>query len=170
MKLFLNFNVSTNSRQPPAKENRVTVIQKTLQTLGISTLALLTLASAALAQGPMGGPPPGGMGGPGGGMRRMGDELNLTEKQKAKMKAISEASRPKMMAIFQDPKMTREQKMAKIRPIADAQRKQMMAILTPVQRKKAAALMAKRPPMGGPGMGGPGGMRRGMGGPPAPGQ
>ena len=158
------------------------MIQKTLQTLGISTLALLTLDSAALAQGPMGGPPPGGMGGPGGGMRRggmggpgggmrrMGDELNLTEKQKAKMKAISEASRPKMMAIFQDPKMTREQKMAKIRPIADAQRKQMMAILTPVQRKKAAALMAKRPPMGGPGMGGPGGMRRGMGGPPAPGQ
>ena len=80
----------------------------------------------------------------GGGMDRMAKELGLTDAQKAKMRAIMQAQRPRMKALRENQSLTGDQKMSKMREMRAARMKQMAAILTPVQRKKMQAMMKDR--------------------------
>lgn len=138
----------------------------TVLSLGACLLAggLLHGASAGPTQKPGQGMtgPGGGPGGQGGrGMRflqRMGDELNLTAAQKAKLQPIAKASREKMMALRDDQTLTEDQRRAKFKAIRDERNKKIAAILTPAQKKKFAEITAKMAQRGPGGWGGrPGG-------------
>ncbi len=69
-------------------------------------------------------------------MERYTTELNLTDEQKPKVKAVLEESNKKMREIFSDQSMDREQRMEKMRPIREEQNKKMKKILTEEQYKK----------------------------------
>jgi Spy/CpxP family protein refolding chaperone len=102
---------------------------------------------------PAGAPPPGGPG-----MRGQAglEQLNLTDDQKPKVKAILEDQRKKMGDLRQDTSLSREDKMAKRKAIQDDTATQMKAVLTADQFQKwqdmQSQMRSRRP--GGPPPGG----------------
>jgi Spy/CpxP family protein refolding chaperone len=129
-----------------------------------SLLAFGTVANAGdttntpPATPPAGAPPPGGPpGGPGmrgqAGFERIAEQLNLTDDQKPKVKAIIEDQRKKMGDLRQDTSLSREDKMAKRKAIQDDTVAQMKAVLTADQFQKWQVMqpqMRNRPPGGTP--------------------
>lgn len=123
-----------------------------MKTFNFAVLAACSLALAAplaptFAQAPpmhgpmMGGPMHGPMGGMHGGrMRMMGDELGLTDAQKAKMQPILMSSRQQMMALRTNTAMPPAARMAKMQSMRKNMMTKMMAILTPAQRTKLKAM------------------------------
>ena len=63
-------------------------------------------------------------------------DLNLSEEQGQKMKALNEESRTKMEAIRNDASLNDDQKKAKMMEFRKSQNEKRMAILTPEQKKK----------------------------------
>ncbi|OJU27550.1 MAG: hypothetical protein BGN92_12345 [Sphingobacteriales bacterium 41-5] len=63
-------------------------------------------------------------------------DLNLTEEQGQKMKALNEEGRAKMEAVRNDASLNDDQKKAKMMELRKAQNEKRMAILTPEQKKK----------------------------------
>ncbi len=120
-------------------------------TLGTSLVSAAHAApDAPKMGGRMGGP---GMGGPGGrmrggggmrGMGRMTKDLNLTDAQKVKIKAMMDASMTQMKAMRGNTSLTPDQKKAKMKTMREANMKKMNAILTPAQRTKMQAMMKER--------------------------
>jgi Spy/CpxP family protein refolding chaperone len=146
---------------------------KSTKTLFLTALAvggLLALGMAANAADtantppstpPAGTPPPGlPPGGPGmrgqGGFDFIAKQLNLTDDQKPKVKAILEDQRKKMGELRQDTTLSNEDKMAKRKTIQDSTATQMKAILTAEQFEKWQAMQSKMRPHrpGGPPPGG----------------
>ena len=142
---------------------------KSTKTLFLTALAvggLLALGMAANAADtadnppstpPAGTPPPGGPpGGPGmrgqAGFDRVAEQLNLTDDQKPKVKAILEDQRKKMGDLRQDTSLTPEDHKAKVKAIRENTVTQMKAVLTADQFQKWQAMqpqMRNRPPGGG---------------------
>lgn len=128
---------------------------------------LLTLSPAGLADDatntppsapPAGGPPPGGPRGPGMRSRpdfgRIAEQLNLTDDQKPKVKAILDDQQEQMRGLWQDQDMSREDRMAKMKSIREDTDAKLKAVLTADQFQKFQDM---RPRMGGPRNGPPGG-------------
>jgi len=120
--------------------------------------------------GPGGGPQAGQGGGPGGGPRqsyfeRMGEQLALTDDQKAQAAKLQEEFSPQMAALREDASLTDEQRREKFRDLAGQQAEAFRKILTPEQQKKLDELAVQREQAG---PGGPGG-QGGPGGPGGPG-
>lgn len=84
-----------------------------------------------------GGP---GRGGMRGGPMRMMKELNLTADQQTKIKAIMEASQPKMKALRDNKTLAEKDRRAQMMKIRKADMVKINAILTPDQRTKLAAM------------------------------
>ena len=63
-------------------------------------------------------------------------DLNLTEEQGQKMKALNEEGRAKIEAVRNDASLNDDQKKAKMMELRKAQNEKRMAILTPEQKKK----------------------------------
>jgi len=117
---------------------------------------------------PAGGPPGGPPGGPG--MRgrpnfdMIAQQLNLTEDQKPKFRAIMDTRMQKMRDLRQNPdfaNLSQDERGAKVRAIQDESEAQMKALLTPEQFEKwqkmpAMGMRGRRmgPPPGGPNAGG----------------
>ncbi len=139
---------------------------------------ILTLALAATVAAPLslhaqdgdkpkrpGGPGgPGSQGGPGGRfspeerLKRMTEQLTLTQEQQDKIKKIFEDGREEMGKLRDLPE---DQRREKGREFFKAQSEKVMGVLTPEQQEKYKAAMAERMKREG-GPGGPGG-RRGEG-------
>jgi Spy/CpxP family protein refolding chaperone len=136
-------------------------------TLGVAAAALLTLPSLSLADDkPAGerGKRPGGPGGPGARvspeerLKHMTETLGLSQEQQDKVKAIQEKNGPAMKEIFAKGRenLTEEDK-TKMRELMKTQMEEIGAVLTPEQKEKWQAEMAKRRqggPEGGPRRGG----------------
>ena len=137
---------------------------KSTKTLFIAALAvgsLLAFGTVANADDttnnppstpPAGGPP----GGPGmrgqNGFDFIAKQLNLTDDQKPKVKAILEDQRKKMGDLRQDTSLTPEDHKAKVKAIRENTVTQMKAVLTADQFQKWQAMqpqMRNRPPGGG---------------------
>jgi Spy/CpxP family protein refolding chaperone len=67
-------------------------------------------------------------------------ELNLTQDQKDKIKAIQEAQKAKLLPIRKNKSLTLEQKKEQMKPIVKDTMKQIAAILTPEQKAKLKEL------------------------------
>lgn len=83
--------------------------------------------------------PEGRKGGPGGGaemMKKMAEELKLTDDQKPKFEAIMKEQGEKMREVFQDQNLSREDKQAKMKELREANQAKIKAILTPEQAEK----------------------------------
>jgi len=70
----------------------------------------------------------------GGHGRKMMDNLNLSEEQKAKLKAEREANKAQLDAIRNDASLSETQKKEKAKSIHEAQKAKMQSILTPAQK------------------------------------
>lgn len=102
--------------------------------LALAAPLVPTFAQAPPMHGPMGGPRGGGR------MRMMGDELGLTDAQKAKMQPIFMSSRQQMMALRANTTLAPAARMAKMQNMRKTMMTKMMAILTPAQRVKLKAM------------------------------
>jgi len=121
------------------------------------TIALVALVAGSLfaagalqAQDSTNTPPAGKHpGGPGmrprPGLEQMAKELNLTDDQKAKVKAAMEDQMTKMKAVHEDANLSPEDKRAKMKEIHDGFVAQMKTILTPEQFEKWQKHMQQRP-------------------------
>ena len=78
-------------------------------------------------------------GGRGGGPMRMMKDLNLTDAQKAKVKAIMEVSQPKMKALRDNKALADKDRRTQMMKIRKDDMVKINAILTPDQRTKLAA-------------------------------
>lgn len=111
------------------------------------------------------GPPPAGERGPGMGrgseewLKRLTEELKLTEAQKEKVEANQKAQREKMAKLREDTSLTPEERREKMRAIREENDRKMKEILTAEQYEKWQKLRPDRP--AGPGRGA--GERRGPG-------
>lgn len=111
------------------------------------------------------GPPPAGERGPGMGrgseewLKRLTEELKLTEAQKQKVEAHQKAQMEQMAKLRQDSSLTQEQRREKMRAFREENDKNMKEILTAEQYEKWQKLRQERP--GGTGRGA--GERRGPG-------
>jgi len=76
--------------------------------------------------------------------RHIAAELNLTDVQKAQLKAIRQEARAARGAIRGNADLTREQKRAQMKELHASTKAKISAILTPEQRAKLEALHAKR--------------------------
>lgn len=124
------------------------------------TLALAALVAGSLlagitlqAQDAPADKPPGAQGGPGGpgkhgpNFDKIAKELNLTDDQKTKMKAVLEEERTQMKALHQDTSLSKEERQAKMKEIRESTRSAIKQILTPEQLKKWEKHMQhNRPP------------------------
>lgn len=94
---------------------------------------------------------------------RMADGLGLSEDQKAQMKQLNEQERSELQALGPRENMSDENR-AKAKAIRQSYMEKRQALMTPEQREKAKAMREKM------GNRGPGGERRGEGGPGKPGK
>ncbi len=147
--------------------------------LAVAATALLSIPNITRAEdkpaAPGGAPSPGaegrrGPGGPGGGrfgnpeerLKRMTEQLALTEDQQAKIKVIFEKGAAAMKdARPKEGEQPSEEARAKFGELMKAQREEIAAVLTPEQKEKMEKARAERGP-GGEGRrpGGPGGDRK----------
>ncbi len=72
-------------------------------------------------------------------------QLNLSEQQKAEIKAIMQNTRTQVQAIRNDSNLSPEAKRSKIKEIRDASKAKIMSILTPEQRQKLDELKKNCP-------------------------
>lgn len=75
--------------------------------------------------------------------REMMKALNLTEDQKAKLKAMNEGNKEKKQAILNDSKLTEEQKKEQIKEIKKAQATNTQSVLSDEQKAKMKDLRKK---------------------------
>jgi Spy/CpxP family protein refolding chaperone len=158
--------VQRKTNKPSERKKLMKATKMTLIT-ALAVGSLLTLSPALRADDatntppsapPAGGPPPGGPHGPG--MRgrpdfnRIAEQLNLTDDQKPKVKAIFDDQQEQMRGLWQDQDMSREDRMAKMKSIREDTDTKLKAVLTAEQFQK---LQEMRPRMGGPRNGPPGG-------------
>ena len=133
------------------------------------TAAVAAISISVFAQKP----PAGGAGHPGApgehaqGMHRgmpeeLKKQLNITPAQEKQLKAIRDKYQAKMPK-FTPGQMPTEAERAKYKPVRDAMRKEMEAVYTQKQKDimKKWHAAHPRPPMGGPGPGGPPGGKGG---------
>jgi Spy/CpxP family protein refolding chaperone len=69
-------------------------------------------------------------------LRWLGEQLNLTENQKNRLKPILMEERQKIRCVRQDSEIPKDQKMEKVQAIHDSFRPQINDVLTPEQREK----------------------------------
>lgn len=69
--------------------------------------------------------------------------LDLTDAQKAQIKSIEQALAAKVKALRADTTLTPEQRRAKVQAATKEAREKILAVLTPEQRQKLRALMAR---------------------------
>jgi protein CpxP len=126
------------------KRNRLTLLA--VLTLG-SLVALSTISRAEDApakpeakHGPRQGGPGGGPGARGDMMKKMAEELNLTDNQKEKLKPIMKEQGEKMKAVWDDAAASQDDKRAKMKEIRDAGATKIKAVLTPEQLPKFEAM------------------------------
>jgi len=111
--------------------------------LSIFSLALAAPLVPAFAQ--TAPPPPPAHGPRGGGrLKKLTDELGLTDSQKAQIKPILMGARQQARAIQADTTLTPDAKMAKMKALRKSTRQQTMAILTPDQRAKLKSINQAR--------------------------
>jgi len=75
---------------------------------------------------------------------RMTTQLNLTDEQKPKVKAVLEETSKKMREIMSDTSLDRDARREKMQPIREEQNKKMKAILTDEQYKKYQEMNQRR--------------------------
>lgn len=134
--------------------------KQTSWALALTLAALVGMTASTMAQTP---PPPaeahqgrfGGERGPGGmrggGMRHLLEELNLSDKQKAQIKTIQQADRPKMMAVRNDASLAPDQKKSKMMVLRKENQAKIMEVLTPAQKAKFKSLLKEAGKKGGKG-------------------
>lgn len=69
-------------------------------------------------------------------LQQLTEQLNLTDAQKPKVKAVLEDTSKKMQEVRADTSLSQEQRREKMRPIIEDQNKKMKEILTPEQYEK----------------------------------
>lgn len=83
--------------------------------------------------------------GPGGGnMMAIYKDLNLTQEQEGKIKAINDEQREKMMALRNDNSLTDDVRREKMRALMQERQEKINAVLTKEQQEKLAAKMKER--------------------------
>jgi len=128
---------------------------KTPITLLTLTLAGLLLAPGLQAQdakpGEKAGDRPRGGGGAGGGrqdpaerLKMMKENLNLTDEQTEKVKAIFEKNREKYKEVRENTGLSQEDRRAKMTELRTAETEEMKTILTPEQQEKAKKMREER--------------------------
>lgn len=75
--------------------------------------------------------------------QKMAEELNLTDEQKAKTKAIHDQTGDALKAIHKDASLSEEQKREKAKALRDSTQEQVRALLTPEQQAKAKEMRGK---------------------------
>jgi len=89
--------------------------------------------------------------GPGGGnMMAIYKDLNLTQEQEGKIKAINDEQREKMMALRNDNSLTDDVRREKMRALMQERQEKINAVLTKEQQEKLAAKMKERGDWNGP--------------------
>ncbi|MEE6185947.1 hypothetical protein PIECOFPK_01044 [Mycovorax composti] len=89
--------------------------------------------------------------GPGGGnMMVIYKDLNLTQEQEGKIKAINDEQREKMMALRNDNSLTDDARREKMRALMQERQEKINAVLTKEQQEKLAAKMKERGDWNGP--------------------
>jgi Spy/CpxP family protein refolding chaperone len=150
-------------------------MKKHLASLSLAVAGLCAVPSLLRADDAVPPKPPGGdkapasggaaaqPGAPGGGagrfspeerLKRMTEELNLTQEQQDKIKAIMEKNGPQFKELISKGRenLTEEDK-TKIRELIKSQTEEVAAVLTPEQKEKYKAAMEKRRAAGGGGAG-----------------
>jgi len=96
------------------------------------------LALAEMGQGKMEGPGAGPQGPPpvAERLQRLGQRLQLTDEQKAKIKPLLEEEVAQAKAIHEDGSLSRPQKMEKMQQLRSSTQEKIKPILTPEQQKK----------------------------------
>jgi hypothetical protein len=84
-------------------------------------------------------------------MKKMQEDLNLTPVQVDSLTAIQKEFQPKMMEIFRDQSMSREDKMAKMQPLNEERNKRIQAVLGDDLYKKYQQWMSDNRPQRGMG-------------------
>jgi Spy/CpxP family protein refolding chaperone len=112
--------------------------------IAVVVIGLFTLSLPAQAQDAGKNKMKPGRGMMGRGNERLMKELNLTEEQKTKIKAIREEGQTKLQPIKDDAKLTMEQKKEKAQPIMKDTMKKIMDVLTPEQKAKMKELREKQ--------------------------
>jgi len=118
--------------------------------LAIAPAMALQCAPPAAPQGDAQGPPPGGRGGRGGmnperRLEMMQKELSLTADQTTAIKAVFEDERTKMEAARSaDASLSPEDRRAKMMAMRQEENTKIEAVLTPDQKTKYEAMMAKQ--------------------------
>jgi protein CpxP len=103
------------------------------------------LALAEMGQGKMGGPGAGRQGPPpvAERLQRMGQHLQLTDEQKAKIKPLLEEEVAQAKAIHEDSSLSRPQKMEKFQQLRSSTHDKIKPILTAEQQKKLEEMQEK---------------------------
>ena len=107
--------------------------------------AAFGLAAVSVAPTLVQAAPGGAHAGKGGGrLKKMAQNLGLTDAQKAQMKPILKAAREQAKAIKANTALTPEARKAQMKSLHKNTNQQLMAILTPEQREKMKAMRAER--------------------------
>ena len=107
----------------------------------LAALAALTLSFAVVAAPHTAQAAPGAPGHHGGGkLKKLSNELELTDAQKAQLRPILMGAHQQAEAIKGDTTLTPEARKTKMRELGRSTRQQMQAILTPEQREKLKAI------------------------------
>ena len=69
-------------------------------------------------------------------MKRLADELNLTDQQRTQLRELFKAHQPELKAIREDQTLTKEQKIEKVKVIFEGIKQQAKSFLTPEQQQK----------------------------------
>ncbi len=112
-----------------------------LAVLAVSALMVIGQPSFAAPAGKMAGRPGAMRAHKAQVMRKIGEKLNLTADQKARIKSIREDARRQFLAVRDDRSLTPEAKRARILEIRKSTREQISRVLTPEQREKAKAML-----------------------------
>jgi len=107
----------------------------------LAALAVLTLTCAVFAAPQCAQSAPGAPGIHGGGkLKKLSNELELTDAQKAQLRPILMGAHQQSQAIKADTTLTPEARKTKMHELGRSTRQQMQAILTPEQREKLKAI------------------------------
>ena len=107
----------------------------------LAALAALTMTFAVFASPHSAQAAPSAPGNHGGGkLKKLSNELELTDAQKAQLRPILMGAHRQAEAIKEDTTLTPEARKAKMRELGRSTRQQMQAILTPEQREKLKAI------------------------------
>jgi Spy/CpxP family protein refolding chaperone len=124
-------------------------MNKHILSLTIALAGACTLSLSAVAQDakPAAGGAPGGhhgMPNPEERVNRMKTELGLTDEQSAKLLTIYQKAGESLKALHEDTATPQDQKRPKMEELMKSTRDEVLAVLTPEQKEKFEAEMAKR--------------------------